>query len=87
MLQVQTHSEVSNVEGPVMYNRHRDNPQLQPALDRYARLQSSLHEVLIKPRTRKGQMYCWLSWVGIVAFVAIVFWQALPRIVDHGENA
>ena len=78
------HSEATATTdaGELSYSVHDGTGQLENS---YSRLQSSLHQWLVKPRTRKGQLYCWISWAGIVVFAAVLFWQLLPKFVDHGE--
>lgn len=87
MHQLQRQPDIHSDGGPIRYRQQNDRVQCQSELNSYSRLQASLHELLVKPRTRKGQIYCWLSWVAILVFVAVVFWQALPRFVDHGRLA
>ena len=50
-------------------------------------LQHTVEVYYVKPKTRKGQLLCWLLWLVLAAVVGILFWQVLPRLVDHGNSA
>ena len=50
-------------------------------------LQHTVQVYFVKPKTRKGQIFCWLFWLVFAATVGILFWQVLPRFVDHGKHS
>lgn len=62
-----------------------NSEQLQMRCEVPARhwLHSSLEDHLLKPKTRKGQVLCWSFWLIAVAVGCVLFWQVLPRFVDH----
>ena len=49
-------------------------------------LQCALEDHFLKPKTRRGQILCWLFWLLAIAAGCVLFWQVLPRFVDHGEH-
>lgn len=50
-------------------------------------LQHTVEVYFVRPKTRKGQLFCWLFWLVFAATVGILFWQVLPRFVDHGKHS
>lgn len=49
-------------------------------------LQCTLEDNFLKPKTRRGQILCCLFWLLAIAAGCVLFWQVLPRFVDHGEH-
>lgn len=70
-------------------DRHgRENPvdfQSSPLALQIQWLQHTVELYFLKPKTRKGQILCWSLWLMLAAVVGILFWQVLPRFVDHGN--
>lgn len=62
-----------------------DDPRFSLMSPHMQRLQHTMELYLVKPKTRKGQLFCWLFWLGFAASVGLLFWQVLPRFVDHGK--
>lgn len=60
-----------------------DDPRFSLMSPHMQRLQHTMELYLVKPKTRKGQLFCWLFWLGFAASVGLLFWQVLPRFVDH----
>ena len=50
-------------------------------------LQHTVEMYFVKPKTRKGKVFCWLFWLVFAATMGILFWQVLPRFVDHGTHS
>ncbi|KAA6423797.1 MAG: hypothetical protein FRX49_06368 [Trebouxia sp. A1-2] len=46
-------------------------------------LQCTLEDNFLKPKTRRGQILCCLFWLLAIAAGCVLFWQVLPRFVDH----
>ncbi|KAL0026478.1 hypothetical protein WJX77_001389 [Trebouxia sp. C0004] len=46
-------------------------------------LQCTVEDHFLKPKTRRGQILCWIFWLLAVAAGCVLFWQVLPRFVDH----
>lgn len=59
--------------------------QSSPLSSQVQWLQHTAEVYLVKPKTRKGQVFCWLFWLVFAATLGVLFWQVLPRFVDHGK--
>lgn len=64
---------------------HVESAQTQQVVLRKHWLQTTAEDHFLRPKTRKGQILCWSCWVLAVAAGCVLFWQVLPRFVDHGE--
>lgn len=87
----QTRGQSISLQQPGTFDRYNiedpDDLQLSSVSPHLQQLQHTLEVYIFKPKTRKGQIICWAVWLVAIAAGCVMFWQVLPRFVDHGNHA